>query len=81
MTRPTAAMTMPNAPESVPRSLEIACVSKNVRIKPIKSKIARMEGSIFSKDRHAFLSASFVFDRSFTKEINSPNRATRIRFL
>ncbi len=76
VTQPTAAaITMPNAPESVPRSLEIVCVSKKVRIKPIKSKIARTDGNIFSKDRHYFFSTSFVFDLSFTNEINSPNIA------
>lgn len=46
--QPTAAaMIMPNTPESVPRSLEIACASRKVRIKPIRSKIARIEGNMF----------------------------------
>ena len=68
-------MIIPNAPESVPRSLEIACASKKGRIKPIRSKIARIDGNIFSKDRHAFFSTSFVFSLFFTNEIMSPNIA------
>ena len=53
--QPTAAaITIPNTPESVPRSLEIVCPSKKVRITPIKSKIASIDGNIFSKDRHTF---------------------------
>lgn len=50
---------MPNTPESVPRSLEIARTSKE--IKPIKSKIARIVDSMFTKNRHAFFKSSFVF--------------------
>ena len=44
----TAAIIMPNTPESVPRSLEIACASKKAKIKPIKNKITRIDGNIFS---------------------------------